>query len=171
MVKIPQRFPEKVQRLLSHLQRVAEPSDLAAQSLDLDQMLDVWVNLIHDQLQCYYVGLFLVDDSRQSVRLRAGTGEWTQHMINRHPRKIDDCNSMEGWVTHNRQARIVLGIGRDPLLPQTRSRIALPLIAKEQVIGVLDIQSAEEAAFFKEDVLLLQSVANQLAKALHSVRI
>jgi GAF domain-containing protein len=57
------------------------------------------------------------------------------------------------------------------LLPDTRSELALPLISRSRVIGALDVQSTEEAAFTDEDIAILQAMADQLANALENARL
>jgi len=57
------------------------------------------------------------------------------------------------------------------LLPDTRSEMALPLISRGRVIGALDVQSTEEAAFTVEDVAILQAMADQLANAIENARL
>ena len=54
----------------------------------------------------------------------------------------------------------------DPLFPNTRSEIALPLVVGGRVLGALDVQSTEEAAFDEASVAVLQSMADQVAVAI-----
>jgi GAF domain-containing protein len=59
----------------------------------------------------------------------------------------------------------------NPLLPDTRSEIALPLLAGGRVLGALDVQSVEEAAFSEENVEILQNMANQVGIAIENARL
>jgi len=82
-----------------------------------------------------------------------------------------------GYVTHRGEPRIALDVGADavhfenPLLPDTRSEMGLPLRLGERVIGALDVQSREEAAFSEGDVAVLQTMADQLAIAIENARL
>jgi GAF domain-containing protein len=58
----------------------------------------------------------------------------------------------------------------NPDLPNTRSEIALPLRAGEQVIGVLDVQSTEPNAFSEEDITILSTLADQVSIAIQNAR-
>jgi GAF domain-containing protein len=84
---------------------------------------------------------------------------------------------MVGWCTANAQARIALDVGEEavrfdnPLLPKTRSEMALPLISRGQIVGALTVQSAEVAAFSEEDIAVLQTVTDQVANALENARL
>jgi GAF domain-containing protein len=54
----------------------------------------------------------------------------------------------------------------NPLLPNTRSEIALPLIVGDQVLGALDVQSEQAGVFDESGTKVLQSMADQIAVAL-----
>jgi GAF domain-containing protein len=56
-------------------------------------------------------------------------------------------------------------------LPETHSEVALPLIAQNQLIGILDIQSQERNAFSNEDIHTLQTMADQIALAIENTRL
>jgi len=59
----------------------------------------------------------------------------------------------------------------NPLLPKTRSEMALPLRSGGEIIGAMTIQSTEEAAFSEEDIVVLQTMADQLANAIQVSRL
>jgi signal transduction histidine kinase len=59
----------------------------------------------------------------------------------------------------------------DENLPDTRAELAIPMHFNEKVIGTLDVQSDRYHAFTGEDVLLIQSLADQVAIAIENVRL
>jgi GAF domain-containing protein len=59
----------------------------------------------------------------------------------------------------------------NPLLPKTRSEMALPLKVENRMIGVLDVQSAQPQAFDENDVAIMQILADQLATAIERTRL
>jgi GAF domain-containing protein len=79
---------------------------------------------------------------------------------------------MIGWCVANQKSRILLDVGKEathfsnPLLPLTRSEMALPLISRGRVIGAMTIQSDRPTAFTQEDINVLQSLADQTANAI-----
>jgi GAF domain-containing protein len=85
--------------------------------------------------------------------------------------------SMIGWCVANHQARIALDVGEEavrfdnPYLPETRSEMALPLIARGRVVGAMTVQSKEEAAFSNEDIAVLRTMADQVANAIENARL
>lgn len=159
------------------LQTAAEISRAASSILDVDELINTSVNLIRDQFNFYYVGLFLVDPSKEWAILRAGTGEAGRIQLEQgHKLKVGG-ESMIGWSIYNRRARIALDVGQDavrfknPILPDTHSEMALPLISRDEVIGALTVQSVERGAFSDEDITLLQTMADQLANVIANARL
>jgi signal transduction histidine kinase len=135
------------------------------------------VDLICSHFDYYYVGIFLVEESKEWAKLSAATGSMGRQMLESgHRLKIED-SSMIGWCIHNGQARIALDVGEDavrfknPQLPLTRSEIALPLITHGEVIGAMTIQSALPAAFSRVDITALQTMADQMANAIENARL
>jgi GAF domain-containing protein len=98
-------------------------------------------------------------------------------MLKAHHRFRVGGESPVGWCTANAQARITLDVGEEavrfdnPLLPETRSEMALPLTSRGQVIGALTVQSTEAEAFSGEDMAVLQTMADQIANAIENARL
>ncbi|MBN2393469.1 MAG: substrate-binding domain-containing protein [Anaerolineae bacterium] len=176
----------RVENRALQFQTVTQVSRATSSILELDELAQQVVNVIQERFGVYYVGLFLTDlegeaadaSSRWAV-LRAGTGEaGRQMLVQGHRLEIDDT-SMVGWTISHRQARIALDVGHaeqavrfdNPLLPDTRSEVALPLISRGEVIGALDVQSVEPEAFSDEDVAILQTMADQVALAIGNARL
>jgi GAF domain-containing protein len=167
----------RYQRRAMQLQAAAGISSAATQVMDPNELLPRVVELICQQFGLYYVGLFLLDESHHYAVLHAGTGEAGRTMKERGHRLEVGSQSMVGWVCANKQARIALDVGNEPvrfanpLLPDTHSEMALPLRIGERVLGALDVQSTQAAAFDESDVAVLQSMADQVAVALENARL
>jgi GAF domain-containing protein/HAMP domain-containing protein len=143
----------------------------------LDQMLDYASNLIREEFGFYHVGIFLVDDLREYAVLRAATGDAGRQMLAlNHRLKIGEVGIV-GFVTETGRPRVVQNVGtdtvhfRNPLLPATRSEMALPLVYGGGIIGALDVQSVKESAFDEGDVKIIQTLADQLAIAITNTRL
>jgi GAF domain-containing protein len=82
-----------------------------------------------------------------------------------------------GYVAAQKKPRIALDVGEDavffnnPDLPMTRSEVALPLLVRNKVLGVLDIQSDKPQAFRTEDIDVLQTLSDQIAVAIENARL
>jgi PAS domain S-box-containing protein len=171
------RLYEETQRRAVQLAAAAEVSRDAISTLDMGQLLTNTVNLIHDRFGFYHAGVFLVDDAGEYAILHAATGKAGQKMLEQqHKLKVGEVGIV-GYVTARGEPRIALDVGQDavhfdnPLLPSTRSEMALPLNVRGRVIGALDVQSTEEAAFSDEDIATLQTIGDQLAAAIENARL
>ena len=176
-----ERIRSALQRALGRytiqLQTAAEVAQAASSILDLNELLRTAVDLIRERFDLYYAGIFLVDEYGEWAVLRAGTGEPGQEMLRRGHKLRVGGESMIGWCAAHGQPRIALDVGREavrfdnPLLPETRSEMALPLISRGQVMGAMTIQSSRVAAFSEEDITILQTLAGQLANAIENARL
>jgi len=159
------------------LQTAAEVSRAASSILDLNILLPNVVDLIRSHFEYYYVGIFLMDETREWATLRAATGEMGKKMLHTGHRLKAEESSMIGWCIRHDEARIALDVGEDavrfvnPHLPLTRSEIALPLTTHGEVIGAMTIQSDKPAAFSRVDVTALQTMADQIANAIENARL
>ncbi len=145
--------------------------------LDPEELIEKVVNLITDRFSHYYAAIFLVDTSGKWAELKNATGEAGRVLRESRHRLALDSKSMVGTAISQREARIALDVGAEPvrfnnpLLPYTRSEIALPLIVGERVLGALDVQSSREAAFGPSDIETFQNMANQVAIAIENARL
>ncbi len=169
-----ERYASMLEERTSQLLTGARVSRAASSLLDPDELSQQVVDMVGERFELYYVGLFLLDDKKEWAILHAGTGEAGKEMLkNNHKLKVGNT-SMIGWCIANQKARIALDVGVEavrfdnPLLPQTRSELALPLISRGDVIGALGIQSDREAAFSEEDIVSFQTMADQLANAIRN---
>lgn len=159
------------------LQTAAEVSRAASSILDINQLLPNVVELIRNHFDYYYVGIFLLDETRNWAVLKAATGEMGEHMLLAGHRLHIGDSSMVGWCISHGQARIALDVGVDavrfknPHLPLTRSEIALPLGTHGEVMGAMTIQSIEAAAFSSVDITALQTMADQVAVAIENAHL
>jgi PAS domain S-box-containing protein len=166
-----------LERRSARLQTAAEVSTAASSILDLDDLIQRVVELARERFGLYYAGLFLVDEDGKWAVLKAGTGEAGRKMVEQGHRLAVGSKSMIGACIADRQACVALDLDAatvrhdNPLLPETRSELALPLIARDKVVGALTVQSAQEAAFTQEDIAVLQTMANQLANAIVNARL
>ncbi len=165
-----------LQRRAIQLEASAEVSRSITSIFNVDELLRRAVNLIRDRFGFYHAGIFLMDETGEWAVLQEATGEAGAQMKAQGHRLQVGETSMVGWTALHRRPRIALDVGEDavhfanPLLPYTRSEMTLPLMVGGRLLGVLDVQSTEEAAFDEDDVRTLQSMADQLAIAIENAR-
>ncbi len=165
-----------LQRRAIHLEASAEVARAITSIFDVDVLFRKAVNLIRDSFGFYHAGIFLLDETGKWAVLREATGEAGAQMKAQEHRLAVSETSMVGWTAFNREPRIALYAEEDavrfanPLLPHTRSEMTLPMMVGDRLLGVLNVQSTEEAAFDEDDVRALQSMANQVAVAIENAR-
>jgi GAF domain-containing protein len=169
-----QQRTEALKRRANQFKVAAEVSHAAASIRDLDALLSTVAHLISERFGFYHVGIFLLDSEREYAVLQTSNSPGGQRMLSRHHRlKVAELGIV-GQVTSTAKAHIALDVGKDavffnnPDLPETRSEMALPLLAGEKVLGALDIQSQQQNAFSEEDLSVMQVLADQLAIAIHN---
>ena len=168
------------QRVQNRTEQIRTASEVARDAVairDVESLLNETVNLITTRFGYYHAGVFLIDQHRENAVLRAASSEGGKRMLQRGHRLPVGKVGIVGYVTGTGKPRIALDVGADqvhfanPDLPGTRSELALPLWAGDQIIGALDVQSEEPQAFDEEDVLVLQTMADQLAVAIENARL
>jgi len=170
---LEQRVAERTQGLLT----AAEVSSVTTSELEIEVLLPQVVELVRERFDLYYVGLFLTDEAGEYAVLHAGSGEAGRAMLARQHQLRVGGDSMIGRCVLSGQADIQLDVGEaavrfsNPDLPDTRSELALPLRAGGQIIGAMTVQSEQEAFFSREDISVMQTVADQVANAVRNARL
>ncbi|MGE5073589.1 MAG: GAF domain-containing protein [Anaerolineae bacterium] len=167
----------RVESRTVQLTAVNEVGRAASSILDPQELAGRVANLITDHFGYYYAALFLVDDVGEQAWLYSATGEAGRVLKeNKHHLKIGG-NSMVGTAISTGKPRVALDVGtesvrfQNPLLPYTRSEIALPLIIGDRVLGALDVQSTKAGAFGPGEIDTLSAMASQVAIALENARL
>jgi GAF domain-containing protein/HAMP domain-containing protein len=177
---LEQRVAERtadLERRAVQLQTAAEVARDAASVLDPRELMERVVSLISERFGFYHAGLFLLDEARRWAVLQTASSQGGQRMLARGHRLEVGETGIVGYVTGTGEPRVALDVGADavffdnPDLPYTRSEMALPLRVRGEVVGALDVQSTEPAAFTDEDVAVLQILADQVAVAIENTRL
>ena len=136
---------------------------------ETETMLLQAVDIIGERFDLYYTQVYLADPTGRSLILRAGTGEVGQTLLQRGHRLALDLGSLNGIAATERRTVIVTDtetstIHRpNPLLPDTQSEMAVPLLVGGRVVGVLDMQSTQPGALSQENRAAFEALAGSLA--------
>jgi GAF domain-containing protein/HAMP domain-containing protein len=168
----------RVQERTRNLEIAAEIGREATRLRDIDQLLQYTVDAIRDRFNFYHAQIFLVDDANEYAVLVISTGEAGRELLARKHKLAVGSNSIVGQATAQRRTFITLDTQQsevphrfNPLLPLTRSEMAVPLQIGAKLIGCLDVQSVEPNAFDQEDVQIFQLLCDQLAIAIDNARL
>lgn len=174
--KVEERTQD-LQKQANYMRIAAEVARDATTSQDPDELLNRAAQLILDRFNFYHTGIFLIDTDREYAVLRASPTEAGRKMLQQGHRLRLAQVGLVGFVAATGTPRIALDTGQDiahfrnPLLPDTRSEVAIPLKLDDRVLGVLDVQSTQPEAFTQDDVATLQVMADQLALAIQRVEL
>ena len=140
-----------------------------SQTSDISKMLNNLVDSICNQLGYHFAGVFLSDETNEFAVLQAAGVQSAQQLLEQGYRLLIRDEGIVGYVAARGETRLALDVDIDsvhvknPLLPETRSELGIPLKGPTRAMGVLDIQSEKQAAFSQDDTDLLQGIADQLA--------
>ncbi len=141
------------------------------------ELLDTAVDLIVRRFGYYHAGIFLLDDLKQYAILRAASGPSSKDMLSgMHKLKVGEVGIV-GNVAQTGVSRIALDVDLDrsyyknPLLPETRTEIAIPIKISRDVIGVLDVQSNVPGTFKESELYVLEILGDLLAVAIQNAEL
>ena len=129
---------------------------------DLTEMLSHAVELIRARYGLYYTQIYLLDASGRSLVLRSGTGEVGRQLLQRGHRLPIAASSLNSRAASTQVPVLVSDTQKNenflpnPLLPLTRSELAVPLIVNGKVVGVLDMQSDQPDTFSEVNIPAFQ---------------
>jgi len=168
---------QQVAERTKQLTAINEVSRVASSSLDPDELLARVIHLFPEQFNYYYAAIYLLDPSGKWAELKEATGD-AGHVLKQNRYRIEVAGrNMVGTAIREKSARIAQIASEEkqrfdnPLLPYTRSEIALPLIVGDRVLGALNVQSAKEADFGPQVIEIMQNMAGQVAIALENARL
>ena len=162
----------------NQLETVAELSTTASTVLDPDRLLQAVVDLTKERFSLYHAHIYLANDAWQMLLLAAGAGEIGRTLVaENHSIPMNTEQSLVARAAREKKAvtvndvRSEAGFLPNPLLPDTRSEIAVPMIVGDAVLGVFDVQSNHVDGFSKEDAAIYTTLAAQVAVALQNARL
>ena len=170
------RLLAETQRRAGQLNTAAEIARDTSSTLALEALLNRSVNLIRDRYGYYHASIFLLDESGINAQVRASTGRAGEEMKRRAHKLAVGSQSAIGYVTESGTPLVINDVSQNPihrpnpLLPDTRAELAIPLKIGNRIIGALDVQASEVEAFSPDDVAVLQTLADQIAVAVDNAR-
>jgi diguanylate cyclase (GGDEF)-like protein len=155
------------QRRAKHLSFLNNISKMAISSEDAAQMMADIVREIQKNFLYDHIGIGIMDYATKDIEIRAEAGTTSQTL----GRRIAVGSGVLGKVARTGVSALVQNAGPGQLagvLPESRAVLCLPISYGESLLGVLNVESRDENAFAPQDVLILNTLADLLATALHN---
>lgn len=146
-------------------------TDALNTTLDLQTLLNRTSELVRAIINYRIFAIFLLNDRTHELRMRfqightpkvertripVGKGVVGQVALTRQPILLNDVSAADYYIDAN---------------PDVRSELAVPLIAKNRLIGVMDIESTEAGYFRPEHLRVLTFTASRIAQAIENARL
>lgn len=161
----------------TELETVTQLSTQVASVLEPEHLLQSVVDLTKEGFDLYHAHIYLLNETGNMLNLAAGAGEVGHQMVADHWRiPLYREDSIVAQTARSRQGVIVNDVLQtrnylpNPRLPDTRSEMAVPIIAGDQLLGVLDVQADRLNRFIEEDLRIQTTLATQVAVALQNAR-
>ena len=147
-------------------------ADVLATSLDLDTTLRRVAEVVRKVIDYEIFAILLLNEKTQELRFRFQIG-YPPEFAERSRIKVGE--GVTGIAAQSRQAVLINDVRDDPryieAIPNVRSELAIPLLTKNRVIGVIDIEAREPGAFTDEHVNILTLVASRMAAGIENAQL
>jgi sigma-B regulation protein RsbU (phosphoserine phosphatase) len=165
---------------LNQLNLVREVSAQIANALSVNELSRRVTDLIQQTFSYYYVAIFTVHDRSASASLRFRASAMAPRKGRRKAKvalEVEIGQGLIGQAAAEGERILVSDVQKDSrfrfidVLPETRSEVVIPLKIEDRVLGVLDVQSDLVNTFHPNDLLVLEALADTIARAVEGARL
>jgi K+-sensing histidine kinase KdpD len=168
--------PTDAERKLRELSFLHEVAQLASSARDWDEMLRIVIDRTTDAMRAEVSSLYLLEKRDGLVRLVATNG-LNPRAVGRATLRVGE--GITGWVANARVPLAVRDVRNEPRwknvpsvdVDRFTSMLSVPLVSRDEVIGVMNVQTREPRDFDRTEIDFLQTIANQVAGIIEKGRL
>jgi len=142
--------------------------------LNRRQLAEEVVQQLQSAFGYYHAHIYLLEEGGEILRMAGGTGEAGQ-MLLAQGHQIPRGKGLVGRAAETGEPVLVPDTSTEadwlpnPLLPETRAEIAMPIISNDVLLGVLDVQNQVAGSLSVNDVETIRTIADQVGIALQNI--
>lgn len=163
---------------LNQLNLVREVSAQIANVMDVDELARRVTELIQKTFHYYYVSIFTREPGAQKLHFRSSASAPRKGRRKAQTQlEVELGQGLIGQAAQTGERIVVEDVRADqrfrfiPNLPETKSEVVLPLKLEDRVLGVLDVQSNQLLSFHPNDLLILDALAANIARAVEGAQL
>lgn len=167
---------ERVAERTKALHTSVEVSRRLSTILDRKELVSEVVKQVQDAFGYYHVHIYLLDEERQNLVMVGGTGVPARKMLARN-HQLKTGQGLVGRAADNREVVLEPDVAEapgwlsNPLLPETKAEVAVPIMVGDEILGVIDVQHNVVDGLGESDAEMLELIASQVAVALENARL
>jgi len=165
-----------LERRLKQLSLINDIGRQISQVLEVDRLFATAAEQIYERFGYYNVAIFTLDPEHSDLQLKANQGELSHQLETNYRQKLGV--GMVGWSAQEGKTLLANDVSLspqylifDPGEDLTQSELCVPICIAGKVLGVLDVQSPALNAFDESELMVMETLANQLASALENARL
>ncbi len=174
--RLEQRIQGSLDRRGRQVQTSTEVAQEIAAATELEELFRRVVTLIKERFDYYHAQIFRYEPALDAVLLVVGYGETGERMLVAGHR-LELGRGVVGTAAFTGQSVLASDVAQDPdwvpnpFLPDSQGELAVPIKWRDEVLGILDVQSETAGALTEEDQLLLEGLCGQIAIAIQDTRL
>jgi PAS domain S-box-containing protein len=166
-----------LERRAREMETVSQVSAFVTSILDMKELLQSMVDLTKERFGLYHAHIYLLNKQGNQLDLAAGAGKVGRQMVaEKRSIPLAQAQSLVAQAARSRHGVIENNVRKNPaflshpLLPKTKSEMAVPMLVADKLVGVLDVQANLANHFSQESIYIYTTLAAQIAVALQNAR-
>jgi len=167
---------DQLKQRADQLALLNDVSEKIAAVLDLERVLELTAQLVHTSFGYQHIALFMINPEKKTVELRTAAGDFKELLPPDHALRLGQ--GLVGVAASKNKTIIANNVENEPhyvnLYPDiifSRAELSVPIQISGEVVGVIDVQSLQVNAFEEIDILVMETLADQVAVAIHNANL